>query len=173
MKANIVVAIVGSLVGITASGKQPDVVASTIFMITEIKDFVTVSGTWTIPDARTPGEKIADPINAVKIWCQKTTSQCFEAFGRVQYANSLSVDLIPYDVTSWTKQEITAETGALCATSTLTINFLTKEVYRITRNGGASPNGCKDMSAWEPLKKPVVEKLINGYDAINGVSGSP
>jgi hypothetical protein len=168
LKTIITAAIAASLISVAASGKPPTgIVPLTTFMITEVLNSSVVSarGTWTIPDARTPGEQIADPINAVHIWCQKSAHQCFEALARVQ-GDLLSAELIPYDVTAWTKQELTAETGGLCATSTLTINLLTREVYRITRNGGASPNGCKDMSTWTPLKKPTVEKLVSGVDAM-------
>jgi hypothetical protein len=167
----IIAAIVVSLISVTASGKPPDITPLATFMITEVQNssIVSVRGTWTIPDARTPGERIADPINAVHIWCQKSTHECFEAFARVQDGDFLSAELIPYDVTSWRKQEITAETSGLCAISTLTINLVTQEVYRITRNGGASPNGCKSMSTWKPLKKPTIEKLVSGLDATKGV----
>jgi len=108
-------------------------------------------------------------LNTVHIWCQKSTHQCFEAFARVLDGVYLTAELNPYDVTAWTKQEITAETGGRCATSTLTINLVTQEVYRITRNGGASPNGCKRMPGWTPLKKPVIEKLVSGLDAMKNV----
>jgi hypothetical protein len=171
VKGKIIAAIAASLISVIASGKPPEIVPLSTFMITEVLNSSVVSarGTWTIPDARTPGEHIADPINAVNIWCQKSAHQCFEALARVQDGDLLSAELIPYDVTGWTKQEITAETGGLCATSTLTINLLTREVYRITRNGGASPNGCKSMPGWTPLKKPTIEKLVSGVDAMKDV----
>jgi hypothetical protein len=171
LKAQITAAIAASLISVAASGEPPSqIVPLATFMITEVKEagIVGVRGTWTIPDARTPGERIADPINAVHIWCQKSAHQCFEAFARVQ-GEYLSAELNPYDVTAWSKQEITAETGGRCATSTLTINLVTQEVYRITRNGGASPNGCKSMPGWKPLKKPVIEKLVDGLDAMKDV----
>jgi hypothetical protein len=170
VKAKISAAIAILLISVAASGKPPEIVPLPALMITEVKEIgvVTVRGTWTIPDARTPGERIADPINAIMIWCQKSVHECFEAFARVQ-GEYLMTDLNPYDVTAWTKQEITAETGGLCATSMLTINLLTKEVYRITRNGGPSPNGCKSMPGWTPLKKPVIEKLVSGDDAMKDV----
>jgi hypothetical protein len=170
VKGKIIAAIAASLISVIASGKPPAIMPLSTFMITEVQNgsIVSIRGTWTIPDARTPGERIADPINAINIWCLKSTHQCFEALARVQ-GEYLSAELSPYDVTGWTKQEITAETSALCATSTLTINLLTQEVYRITRNGGTSPNGCKSMTTWTPLKKPVVEKLVSGVDAMKDV----
>jgi hypothetical protein len=170
VKAKITAAIAASLIYIVASeAKSPsEIVPLTTLMITEVQNgsLVSVRGTWTIPEARTHGESIADPINAVHIWCQKSTHECFEAYARVQNGEYLTAELNPYDVTAWTKQEITAETSGLCATSTVTINLLTQEVYRITRNGGASPNGCKGMSTWAPLKKPTIEKLVSGVDAM-------
>src|SRR5262249_22629023 len=107
-----------------------------------------------------------------QIWCEKVIQKCFEALARVQEGQFLSADLEPYDITSWTKQEIAAETGALCATSVLTINLATQEVYRITRNGGVSQEGCKKLSHWTPLKKPVIEKLVDGLDAVKADSGT-
>ncbi len=80
--------------------------------------------------------------------------------------NYLDVELTDYIVTSWTKQEVVAETAALCASTTLTINLLTEEVFRITRNGGISPEGCKMLSGWKPFKKPVVEKMVDGTKAM-------
>jgi hypothetical protein len=167
-------AIAASLVNIiaAASDKTPAVVPSTVFLITEIKDIVSVRGTWTIPDAKTPGERIADPVNAVQIWCEKPLHKCFEALARVQYGDLLSAEVVPYDVTGWTKQEITAETGALCATSVLTINIVSQEVFRITRNGGLSQEACNKL-AWRPLKRPVIEKLVSGVDAMTADRGAP
>jgi hypothetical protein len=169
MQLKTTTAIAALIIIFPVAAKTPtDILPLAAFMITQVeKDgIVTVRGAWTIPDARTPGERIADPINAVHIWCQKSIHDCFEAFARVQDGEYLSAELTPYEITGWSKQEITAETSGLCATSTLTINLLTQEVYRITRNGGASPNGCKNMPGWKPLKKPTIEKLVDGLEAM-------
>lgn len=170
MKAMLFAACALSLVSLAAAeGRRPTVTPATIFLITETHGFLSVRGTWTIPDARAPGERIADPVNAVHIWCEKSTRQCFEAWARVQDGDLLSAELTPYDVTGWSQQEVTAEAAGRCATSVLTINILRNEVYRITRNGGTSPNGCKSMKLWTPLKKPVIEKLVSGDEAMKQV----
>ncbi len=149
VKAIPALAIGAVLTGVVAAGdKPPAVIPSAIFTITEVKDVVSVRGTWTVPDATTPGERIADPINAVHIWCEKSLRKCFEALARVQNGDLLSAELEPYDVTGWTKQEITAETGALCTTSVLTIKLVAQDVFRITRNGGLSQEACKKLSTW-------------------------
>jgi clan AA aspartic protease (TIGR02281 family) len=63
----------------------------------------------------------------------------------------LGADLVDFDVTSWAKQEVTAEAAALCVTTILGVNLARKGVFKITRNSGLSPDGCKEMKHWQPL----------------------
>jgi hypothetical protein len=172
MKSGFSLVATSLFIGSPADAGPPDVTPGTAFMIIQAEGLVGATGTWIIPDAKTPAEHIADPINAVRIQCQRSTHQCLEAWARVQ-GGLLSTELTSYDVTAWNKQEITAETAALCATTLLTINFATNEVWRITRNGGVSADGCKSMtSIWKPFKKPVLEKLVSGLDAMKFEFGS-
>ena len=157
-----------------ASAVKPNImIPANAFMVLNSGDVVAATGTWIIPDAATPGGLIADPVNSVRIECVKSAKVCYEAIAIVTDGESpdkfhgLLANLNGYDVTTWTAQEVTAETAALCATTTLTINLLTEEVFRITRNGGLSPNGCKAMPSWKPFKKPAIEKLVTGLDALN------
>jgi hypothetical protein len=169
-----ITAAIGALIiSMAACSSPPDIVTPlTTFVITDAGDAVITSGTWTIPDASTAGDRIADPINGVKIWCGKSTQRCFEAVATLLHgadrdkAKYLDADLVEYGVTSWSSKEITAETEALCVTTVLTINIATNEVFKISRNGGASADGCKNMTSWHPLKKPVVAKLVDGVEAM-------
>lgn len=145
----------------------------TTLMITEVPGFLSATGTWTIPDPPTPGDRIAEPINSVRIWCDRSTRHCYEAIATLQNGadrkavnKHLLADLVDFDITSWSKQEVTAETAALCVTVSLSINLVRKEVFKISRNGGTSPNGCKGMTGWRPMDKPVVAKLVSGPEAL-------
>jgi hypothetical protein len=143
-----------------------------LFLITDAGSQVVVTGSWTIPDAGTSGDRIADPINTVQITCDPKDKICNEAIATVVNAANpgkqmyLAVDLVQWVITDWTKQEITAVADALCITTTMSINLVTKEVYKISRNGGISPDSCKSINTWVPLHKPNIAKLVSNEEAM-------
>ena len=74
-----------------------------------------------------------------------------------------------YDIIRWTENEIEAvpsgSTPAACRTTSLSLNFKTKEFYQITRNAGGD---CEALGVTvEPLDKPRISQLIDGEQIIN------
>lgn len=135
-------------------------------------DSASISGTLTILD-----EKIAWPINHVKLRCWKEENYCeLDQFQiavpdrnswsqRYQVmANSTEF----YTITRWENDNIDAvpmekETG--CRTSSLTLNFKTKEFFSVTRNGGGE---CKILgSSFPKLAKPRIAQIVDGAEIIN------
>lgn len=58
----------------------------------------------------------------------------------------LPADHLQWEHTDRTGHEITAAADALCATTTLSTMLGAKGVYKITRNGETSPNGCSGLT---------------------------
>jgi hypothetical protein len=124
------------------------------------------AGTWIVQNATTLDQREGAPVNTVRIECHKNLNICIESIARIDRA-ALDLEETTFDVTKWSKAEITAETKGMCLTRTLTLNFVTKEIYAIRRNGGLSRDGCKTMRSLKPLTQPEVEKLVSWEDAVD------
>jgi hypothetical protein len=127
------------------------------------KSAVYVTGTWVIV-----GELIADPINLSKIRCIKEDRVCKEIWAYIYDNKQLDFDENEWTITNWTKNEITAsDDSSACRSLTLTINFATNEVIKVTRNGGTVPEACRAaISIVKPLAKPTISRLVSPYDAM-------
>lgn len=132
-----------------------------------------VQGTITLLD-----EKIAWPINHIKINCTKSENLCEARQVMLIIPNDKSwaqqyqvmVDEVDYyDITRWTDDVIDAElpsTKDSCRTTSLNLNFRTKEFFFITKNAGGK---CEFMgTALEKLPRPRVGQVIDGTKIIDG-----
>jgi len=117
-------------------------------------------------------EKIAWPINHTKITCYKEQSYC--------EVNELSLD-VPnekswfysyqvmtqhpnfYEIKNWGADTIDAaipENPKSCRTTSMNLNFKTKEFYFITRNAGGN---CEVLgTTMEKLPKPRISQIVDG-----------
>ena len=139
----------------------------------KLDDLALVQGTVTILD-----ERIAWPINHVKINCYKQSSSCLWDQINVSVPDEDSllqsyhvIEASPdfYDIILWTENEIEAtpsgSTPAACRTTSLSLNFKTKEFYQITRNAGGD---CEALGVmFEPLDKPRISQIVDGGEIIS------
>jgi hypothetical protein len=130
-----------------------------------------VTGTFKILD-----EQIAWPVNYAKVACYKSQSYCEllmmdlilpkESDWVRQYSISQPNQDV-FRVTRWDKHVIeaapTSELGK-CRTSTLSLNFKTKEFYQITKNAGGD---CDILGVKMPkLDKPRISQIVDGKDIV-------
>lgn len=133
-------------------------------------DFAAVQGAITILN-----DKIAYPINHVKVYCYKQQLYC-------EYSQ---LELITPDDKSWSQSYIISENDSetfkisqwandaietksngsdKCRATSLSLNFKTKEFFYITRNGSGS---CDFMGTDIPkLTQPRISKIIDGEKII-------
>lgn len=141
----------------------------TYWYSSKLDDLATVTGTVTILD-----ERSAWPINHVKIDCNKKSKSC-----RWDQINVSVPDLDDdlslssprygvfeslsdfYDIVQWTENEIEATASGSCRTSSLSLNFKTREFYEITRNAVGS-EACTTR-----LDKPRTSQVVDGEKIIN------
>lgn len=127
----------------------------------------SVQGTMTILD-----EKIAWPINHVKVTCYKSENYCqleqislsvpddsswSQTYGVSQHPTEL------FEISRWTKDSIDAnpyEGDNGCRITSLNLNFKTKEFLYITRNGEGD---CEVLgTTLNKLVKPRITQIIDG-----------
>ena len=131
----------------------PDELAITV---DSVHGYASVTGVWSIEG----DDKIADPINISKIWCDKADSYCedhraYLSTGSGRPMLMASDDL--YTVTSWSDDKVTAELmHPGCRTIRLEISKPEKAVTTITRQQGK----CDELTP--DLKKPRLGLLITG-----------
>lgn len=137
------------------------------FTSTNTPDAAFVTGTMTIID-----DKIAWPMNLVKLRCFKSDSYCtLDEVDIVdpkenEFSQDFSViwsDPLYYKITTWSDDAIQAQYEApkdACRSTTMELNFKTKEYYLITKNTG---NPCEVLGQkLEHLKKPRISQLVDG-----------
>ncbi|NJM35712.1 MAG: hypothetical protein HC850_14575 [Rhodomicrobium sp.] len=132
-----------------------------------IGDYAYVEGTVSIVD-----EKIAWPINHVKINCSKVEAICRYSqmilqlprendFSYIYSVQEFSED--EYIITSWRDDTIDAvarDNGKACRRNSLKFNFKTKEYYEIATNNGRDCAG----SSLAKLPKPRISQIGNGEE---------
>lgn len=132
-----------------------------------------VRGTLTMLD-----DKIAWPINHHKIVCFKTQKQCEvtqvmlvkpDEKSFVQRYQVMVDSTEYYNITRWTNDAIDAEYPSKadsCRTTSLNLNFKTKEFFFITKNAGGK---CEILGKpIEKLAKPRISQIVDGKKIIEG-----
>jgi hypothetical protein len=135
--------------------------------------YASVQGTMIIID-----DKIYGPINHAKLHCSKTQKNCElneihlvvpddKSWGQ----NYQIIEDSPetYDITRWDQDTIDAESPGKsadsCRTTSINLNFKTKEFYFITRNAGGN---CELLGMkFDKLPKPRISQIIDGSSLIN------
>lgn len=136
-------------------------------------DFARVQGTVEIID-----DKIAYPINNVKIKCSKVRGVC----------DYRQISLMLPDENSWVQSYFVGETAdesyritnwdgnridavpfdsSTCRTNQLSLNFETQEFFEITRNGTAEE--CESILGvtLPRLDKPRIARIVDGRDIVD------
>jgi len=134
-------------------------------------DYASIQGTMIIID-----EKIAWPINHVKVKCYKKDNYC--QLDQIQVSvpddkswsqnyHVMENDAEYYEISRWGQDSIDAvprETGSGCRTTSMNLNFKTKEFYYITRNAGGK---CEALGVTlDKLPKPRVAQIVDGTKII-------
>ncbi|MEQ1520555.1 MAG: hypothetical protein ABL936_04715 [Aestuariivirga sp.] len=130
-----------------------------------------VFGTMTIVD-----ERPAWPINSVKLNCFKDEGYCRLDELDVQpptendWTYNYSIfwtDSLYYKIIRWSEDVVQAEfesSGNACRTTTMDLNFKTKEFYLITKNSGEV---CEVLGQkMEQLRKPRISQIVDGEKII-------
>jgi len=134
-------------------------------------DSASIQGTMIIID-----EKIMWPINHVKVKCYKNQNYCQLDQIQInvpddkswsQNYHVLENDTEYYDITRWSQDSIDAEpteTGSGCRTTSMSLNFKTKEFYYITRNAGGN---CEVLGVkFDKLPKPRIAQIVDSSNII-------
>jgi hypothetical protein len=135
-------------------------------------DFASVQGT-----LRMIEERIAYPVNHVKIDCWKGASLCrYQQFvltipDENSWAQSYMISELvdeTYRITRWENQQIDAvQTYAgACRINHLSFNFTAQEFYEIARNNSGEQCDLTLSGTLEPLKKPRVSQIVDGKDIV-------
>lgn len=134
-------------------------------------DYASIQGTMIIID-----EKIAWPINHVKVKCYKKQNYC--QLDQIQVSvpddkswsqnyHVMENDAEYYDIARWSHDSIDTEpreTGSGCRTISMNLNFKTKEFYYITRNAGGK---CEVLGVTlDKLPKPRIAQIVDGSKII-------
>jgi hypothetical protein len=135
------------------------------------EDYASAQGTMIIVD-----DKIAWPINHVKVKCFRKENYCQQDQISVSVPNDKSwsqnyhvmVDNTEYyEISRWNQDSIDAvprETGSGCRTTSMNLNFKTKEFYYITRNAGGK---CEALGVtFDKLPKPRIAQIADGSKII-------
>ncbi|MCB9990856.1 MAG: hypothetical protein H6867_05705 [Rhodospirillales bacterium] len=134
------------------------------------KDSAKVEGTVTILE-----DRIAYPINHVKVNCYKTDGYCEynmtvlmvpkeDSWSQSYQVMDMGTDI--YKITRWENDEIDAvptNTGT-CRINSLNFNFKTKEFFEIAKNAEGE---CEFMgTTFEKLAKPRISQILDGKKII-------
>jgi hypothetical protein len=154
--------------------KIPEIYFPTDFSSTDLKfmqkqGFATVQGTAVI---LADDESIAFPVNHVHITCYKDEKYCElrENYLAVLptrgggYTWTFDERTSLFKIISWTDDSIEAkesEDPTQVRTSSLSLNFKTKEFFWITKNSGNDTNLITGEKV-EPLKKPRIAQFVKG-----------
>lgn len=135
-------------------------------------DYAFVKGTMIIVD-----DKIAWPINHVRVMCDRRNNYCRLDQTYIDIPNDESWsqnyhvmvdDSEYYDISRWSEDNIDAvpqETLSGCRTTAMNFNFKTKEFFYITRNAGGD---CELLGVTlEKLQKPRISQIVDGSEIIS------
>ena len=141
------------------------------FYSSKTDDYASIQGTMIIID-----EQIAWPINHVKVKCYKNQNYCQLDQIQVSVPDDKSFsqnyqvqenDPEYYNVSRWGRDSIDAEPkeiGMGCRTTSMNLNFKTKEFYYTTRNAGGN---CEVLGTTLPkLPKPRIAQIVDGSEII-------
>jgi len=142
------------------------------FYSSKTADYGMVEGTVTMLD-----DRIAWPINHNKITCLKSEKSCevqqvmLVLPDQKSWAQQYQVmidNTESYTVTRWSNDSIDAEYPSKpdsCRTTSLSLNFKTKEFFFITKNAGGK---CEFLGkAIEKLAKPRISQVVDGKKIFN------
>lgn len=140
-------------------------------------DIASVNGTMTLLD-----EKIAWPINHLKLWCWKERNYCelnqihIVLPSKSSWSQRYQVienSTEYYRVSRWDKDSIDAvpqDAATKCRITSINLNFKTKEFFYITRNGGGD---CKVLGTTiDKLPKPRIAQIADGAKIISAEFGA-
>lgn len=136
-------------------------------------DYAVVKGAMQILD-----DRIAGPVNHVEVTCRRNSGTCevnqlvLDLPDEDSWGYSYHVMKLPsevYEVARW--QPNIVETHSLgsseeCRTTSMNLNFKTKEFFLITRNAGGDCNIANGIKL-EALKKPRVAQILDGEKLIS------
>jgi hypothetical protein len=141
------------------------------FISGKTSDSAFVDGTMTIVE-----ERPAWPINVVKLNCFKNEGYCrleeldVEPPAENDWVYDFSIlwtDALFYKIISWSEDVVQAEyepPSDSCRSTTMDLNFKTKEFYLITKNTGKE---CAVLGLkLEQLKKPRISQIVDGEKII-------
>ncbi|QQG35586.1 MAG: hypothetical protein HYS17_08645 [Micavibrio aeruginosavorus] len=134
------------------------------------KDTAQVEGTTTILE-----DRIAYPINHVKVTCYKADNYCEysmivlmtpeqDSWSQTYQIMDMGTDL--YKITRWESDEVDAVpmNEGTCRVNSLNFNFKTKEFFEIARN---TEGDCEFLGATlEKLPKPRISQIVDGEKII-------
>lgn len=142
------------------------------FSDVKTEDFAHIRGTLTILD-----DRIAWPINHVQVECYKDQNYCqfnqlkINVPNKDSWSQNYHVMQDPteyFTISRWSQDSIDAvpnETAGACRTTSLNLNFKTKEFYYITLNAGGD---CEFMGvSLDKLTKPRISQIVDGSQIIN------
>lgn len=136
-------------------------------------DYASIEGTMIIV-----GEKIAWPINHVRVRCFKDQHYC--ELDQIQISvpddkswsqnyHVMQDNTEYYSISRWGQDTVDAEPkerSNACRTTSASFNFKTKEFYFITRNAGGN---CEVLGVkFEKLPKPRISQIVDGSKIIPG-----
>lgn len=152
--------------------KLSQVLFPTQFSSSKIDTYAYIKGTLTILD-----DRLAWPINHVRVDCYKDQNYCQLDQLKINVPNkdswSQNYQVMQdspeyFTIVRWNEDSIDAvpnETVDACRTTSLNLNFKTKEFYYITRNGGGD---CKFLgTTLDKLSKPRISQIVDGSNIIN------
>jgi hypothetical protein len=134
-------------------------------------DNALIKGTMILID-----EKIAWPINHVKVTCDRKEGYCEldeidlsvpDAKSWIQQYQVLRPSPEYYIISRWNEDSIDGylQRKGACRTTSLNLNFKTKEFYYITRNAGGK---CEILgTTLDTLPKPRIAQIVDGTETIN------
>lgn len=135
------------------------------------EEYASVQGTMLMVD-----EKIAWPINHVRVECVRSEGQCKldQIYLSVPDKNSWSQnyhvwedDTQYYEIARWSRDSIESHpvgTSSDCRSTSMSFNFKMKEFYYITRNEGGD---CRILDfELERLAKPRIAQIVDGAKII-------
>lgn len=134
--------------------------------------YARVSGTVEIID-----DRIAHPINHVRIECEKSSSSCtyrqiaLTLPDRNSWSQSYHVGEVAdeiYLVTRWENEQIDAipmDQGT-CRINQLSLNFASKEFFEIAKNAGGDCT-LANGETLPKLEKPRISRIIDGQDIVS------
>jgi hypothetical protein len=154
--------------------KIPEIYFPTLFSSTDVElmrknGFASVRGTAVL---LADDESIAFPVNNVNITCYKSEQYCelresYLALFPIKgsgYTWSFDERTFLFKITSWSDDSIEAKEAddpVAVRSSSLSLNFKTKEFFWITKNSGNDTNLITGKQ-FPPLKKPRMAQLVNG-----------